>query len=129
MEIRAQKFHEFNGRYPVIWIDKACLDEQNIKLDLILLPMFITKSHKSLIILTFAWAKAAMACQLGREITLIGSTEVLQRSNLKFERLECSDDHDRIALMNRRMMSAKPTHHGENCTSTFVTSTCEFVYL
>jgi hypothetical protein len=36
-----EQFRRQNGRYPTLWLDKVCIDQQNIDLDLRCLPVFL----------------------------------------------------------------------------------------
>ena len=46
----AEQFKEQEGRYPSIWLDKACIDQQDISNDLLCLPIFLAGCDTLLII-------------------------------------------------------------------------------
>eukprot|EP00930_Biecheleria_cincta_P028430 TRINITY_DN19844_c0_g1_i2.p1 TRINITY_DN19844_c0_g1~~TRINITY_DN19844_c0_g1_i2.p1 ORF type:complete len:551 (-),score=78.50 TRINITY_DN19844_c0_g1_i2:270-1922(-) len=46
----AQKFHEANGEDPTVWLDKACIDQQNIDESLSCLPIYLAACKKLLVL-------------------------------------------------------------------------------
>ena len=44
----AEKFRTRHGRYPTFWLDKTCIDQNNIKDGLRTLPVFVMASRKML---------------------------------------------------------------------------------
>lgn len=46
----AEEFQTTNGRQPLLWLDKACIDQNNISNDLMCLPVFLAGCERLLII-------------------------------------------------------------------------------
>ena len=46
----ADEFHKKNKRYPTFWLDKCCIDQQNIGDSLKVLPVFVMASKKMLVL-------------------------------------------------------------------------------
>ena len=46
----AKNFNDQEGRYPTLWLDKACIDQQDISNDLLCLPIFLAGCKHLLII-------------------------------------------------------------------------------
>ena len=50
LEMVATNFMETNGREPMFWLDKCCIDQNNIKRDLACLPVFQMACSKMLVL-------------------------------------------------------------------------------
>lgn len=57
----AQRFVERHARTPTLWLDKACIDQQDIKFELAMLPVFLAGCRTMLVIAGLTCESAAMA--------------------------------------------------------------------
>lgn len=50
LKAAAERFYDAEGRWPVLWLDKVCLNQRNIELSLKLLPIYVLASKQVLVL-------------------------------------------------------------------------------
>lgn len=113
------EFRAAHGRWPTVWLDKACIDQANLVDDLVCLPVFLAACNELLVLAGPTWSSRLWCIvELLCFVQMGGSRETIKvRSTLRDDRALGEDGEPRASRhMSARVLLATVDVSAATCT-------------